>query len=148
MPWSRCVRLGSAQTPGSKLGEIMRISEILAVCWASLLAQPFPHVCFRGLPQRDVAGRREQPRDARALPHHARGHAAHQHQLPHGWEDGPDPAGLPLPQGDPGHLQPLRPGQARQEAAGSSHDLWHSLWVKLGEFNVWVRQESTRWMVF
>lgn len=79
---------------------------------------------FRGLPQWHLAGGREQPRDAGALRHHPLRHAAHQHQLPHGREDGADAAGLPLPPGGAGRVQPLRPGEAWQEAARPPHYLW------------------------
>lgn len=76
-----------------------------------------PLLSFRGLPQWHLAGRRKQPRDAGALCHHPLRHAAHQHQLPHRREDGADAAGLPLPPRGAGRLQPLRPGEAWQEAA-------------------------------
>lgn len=84
---------------------------------------------YRGFSWGNLVGRWEQPRDASAVPSVSGRHAPYQHKLPHTWEDGADPAGLPVPPGGPGHVQPLWAGKAWQEAVRPAHDLWNSLWV-------------------
>lgn len=90
----------------------------------------------RGFSGGNLVGRWEQPRDASAVPSVSGRHAPYQHKLPHAWEDGTDPAGLPVPSGGPGYVQPLWSGKAWQEAVRSSNDLWNSLWVFLDSDNL------------